>query len=147
MAATGSGKTTQIPQLILDHWIDKNEGGECNITQPHRRAAISVAHRVASERGKVVGKNSSIGYQVGFESKLPEENGSVTFCTIGIFLRRMQSALQRGFDKILDNVTHVIVDEVHERDIDTDLLLVVIKRLLEDRKAKGNPLKVILMSA
>lgn len=149
MAATGSGKTTQIPQLILDHWIDKNEGGKCNVfcTQPRRLAAISVAHRVASERGEVVGKNSSIGYQVRFEAKLPEENGSVTFCTIGIFLRRMQSALQRGYDKILDNVTHVIVDEVHERDIDTDLLLVVIKRLLEDRKAKGNPLKVILMSA
>lgn len=149
MAATGSGKTTQIPQLILDHWIEKNEGGKCNIfcTQPRRLAAISVAHRVANERGEVVGKNSSIGYQVRFESKLPEENGSVTFCTIGIFLRRMQSALQRGYDKILDNVTHVIIDEVHERDIDTDLLLVVIKRLLEDRKAKGNPLKVILMSA
>ncbi|KAH8120328.1 P-loop containing nucleoside triphosphate hydrolase protein [Phellopilus nigrolimitatus] len=149
MAATGSGKTTQIPQLILDQYIDRNEGGTCNIicTQPRRLAAISVAHRVAKERGETVGKGGSIGYQVRFETAMPDENGSVTFCTIGIFLRRMQSALQRGYDRVLDNVTHVVVDEVHERDIDTDLLLVVLKRLLEDRRAKGNPLKVILMSA
>lgn len=149
MAATGSGKTTQIPQLILDSYIDRNEGSSCNIfcTQPRRLAAISVAQRVAKERGEQVGRKGSIGYQVRFEAALPDENGSVTFCTIGVFLRRMQSALQRGHDRILDNVTHIIVDEVHERDIDTDLLLVVLKRMLEARRAKGNPLKVILMSA
>lgn len=149
MAATGSGKTTQIPQLILDDYIDKGKGASCNIfcTQPRRLAAISVAQRVAKERGETAGKGSSIGYQVRFEAALPDENGSVTFCTIGIFLRRMQLALQRGYDKVLDNVTHIVVDEVHERDIDTDLLLVVLKRLLTDRKAKGNPIKVVLMSA
>lgn len=150
MAATGSGKTTQIPQLILDEWIDKGDGAKCNIvcTQPRRIAAISVANRVASERGEHVG-NGSIGYQVRFEAKLPEEHGSVTFCTTGIFLKRMQSALQdtASGNRSLDDVTHIVVDEVHERDVDTDLLLVVLKRLLADRKAKGKPLKVILMSA
>ena len=140
MAATGSGKTTQIPQLILDSFIEKGKGAQCNIfcTQPRRLAAISVAQRVAKERGESAGKGSSIGYQVRFEAALPDEHGSVTFCTIGIFLRRMQLALQRGYDRVLDNVTHIVVDEVHERDIDTDLLLVVLKRLMEDRKAKGN---------
>ncbi|KLO14452.1 P-loop containing nucleoside triphosphate hydrolase protein [Schizopora paradoxa] len=149
MAATGSGKTTQIPQLILDSWIEKNQGGKCNIfcTQPRRIAAMSVATRIANERGETLGKGGSVGYQVRFEQKLPDENGSVTFCTIGVFLRKMQTALLRGEDRVLDNVTHVIVDEVHERDVDTDLLLVVLKRLLADRKAKGNPLKVVLMSA
>lgn len=149
MAATGSGKTTQVPQLILDHYIENNRGAECNIfcTQPRRIAAISVAHNVAKERGEPVGRGSSIGYQVRFESALPDENGSITFCTIGVFLRRMQNALQRGHDRIMDNVTHIVVDEVHERDIDTDLLLVVIKRLMERRKAKGKPVKIILMSA
>ncbi|KAI5124693.1 hypothetical protein M0805_004300 [Coniferiporia weirii] len=149
MAATGSGKTTQIPQLILDRFIDKGDGAKCNIfcTQPRRLAAISVAHRVAQERGETVGKGGSVGYQVRFEMAMPDDNGSITFCTIGVFLRRMQNVLQRGHDKILDNVTHVIVDEVHERDIDTDLLLVVLKRVLAARRAKGNPLKVILMSA
>ena len=151
MAATGSGKTTQIPQLILDGCIDRGEGARCNIvcTQPRRLAAIAVAQRVAKERGERIG--SSIGYQVRFESQLPEERGSVTFCTTGIFLKRLQSALDTSGTSAqghsLDDVTHIIVDEVHERDVDSDLLLVVLKRLLADRKAKGNPIKVILMSA
>ncbi|EKM61046.1 uncharacterized protein PHACADRAFT_247373 [Phanerochaete carnosa HHB-10118-sp] len=149
MAATGSGKTTQIPQLILDDWIDGGEGAKCNIvcTQPRRIAAISVAQRVAAERGEIAGKGS-IGYQVRFEAQLPEDHGSVTFCTTGIFLKRMQSALEEGArGRSLDDVTHIVVDEVHERDVDTDLLLVVLKRLLADRKAKGKPIKVVLMSA
>ena len=149
MADTGSGKTTQIPQLILDDYIARSEGASCNIicTQPRRLAAISVAERVARERGEKTGLGS-IGYQVRFEAKLPEPHGSITYCTTGIFLKRMQSALQdNGSRSYLDDVTHVVVDEVHERDVDTDLLLVVLKRLLADRKLKGKPLKVVLMSA
>ncbi|EIN13744.1 P-loop containing nucleoside triphosphate hydrolase protein [Punctularia strigosozonata HHB-11173 SS5] len=146
LAATGSGKTTQIPQLILDDMIDKGEGAKCNIvcTQPRRLAAIGVADRVAKERGETLGR--TVGYQVRFEHKLPEEHGSITFCTTGIFLKRMQSALfQPG--TTLDDVTHILVDEVHERDVDTDLLLVVLKRLIADRKDRGKPIKVVLMSA
>lgn len=150
MAATGSGKTTQIPQLILDEFIDRGEGVRCNVvcTQPRRLAAISVADRVAKERGEMLGK--SVGYQVRFEARLPEEHGSITFCTTGIFLKRLQSALSDNHQpgaRSLDDVTHIVVDEVHERDIDTDLLLVVLKRLLADRKARNKPLKIILMSA
>lgn len=151
LAATGSGKTTQIPQLILDSYIDRGEGAQCNIvcTQPRRLAAVSVAHRVAKERGQAVG--GSVGYQVRFEANLPQDNGSITFCTTGIFLKRMQSALQAesgsGTQMDFDNVTHVVVDEVHERDVDTDLLLVVLKRLMADRKARNKPIKIILMSA
>jgi small subunit ribosomal protein S24e len=150
MAATGSGKTTQVPQLILDQWIDRGEGAKCNVicTQPRRIAAISVAERVAKEKGELLGKGS-IGYQVRFESKLPLDHGSVTFCTTGIFLKRMQSALQSEASggRSLDDVTHIVVDEVHERDVDTDLVLVVLKRLLADRKKRGLPLKIVLMSA
>lgn len=146
MAATGSGKTTQIPQLLLDHWTSKGMGSNCNVlcTQPRRLAAISVAERVARERGEVIGR--SIGYQVRFDTRLPQPNGSVTFCTVGIFLKRLQSQME-GTDNGLDNVTHIVVDEVHERDVDTDLLLVVLKRLIAQRAAEGKPLKVILMSA
>lgn len=150
MAATGSGKTTQIPQIILDSYIDSGEGARCNIfcTQPRRLAALSVADRVAKERGESLGM--SVGYQIRFENRLPEDHGSITFCTTGVFLKRLQTALSE--DKrtglgTLDHVTHVIVDEVHERDVDTDLLLVALKRLLATRKAQNNPLKVILMSA
>ncbi|KAH8835766.1 P-loop containing nucleoside triphosphate hydrolase protein [Flagelloscypha sp. PMI_526] len=146
MAATGSGKTTQIPQLILDQWTKKGEGAKCNVicTQPRRLAAISVATRVAAERGEPLGR--SIGYTVRFESKPPQQNGSVSFCTVGIFLKKLQNQLE-GHTNDLDNVTHIVVDEVHERDIDTDLLLVVLKRLMAHRKAQGKPLKVVLMSA
>lgn len=151
MAATGSGKTTQIPQIILDDMIDRGEGARCNIvcTQPRRIAAISVADRVAKERSETVGRGSCVGYQVRFEHNLPDEHGSVTFCTTGIFLKRMQNALEgnSAIGRSLDDVTHILVDEVHERDVDTDLLLVVLKRMLADRKARGKPLKVVLMSA
>ncbi|EGN93737.1 hypothetical protein SERLA73DRAFT_115779 [Serpula lacrymans var. lacrymans S7.3] len=150
MAATGSGKTTQIPQLILDDYIDREQGARCNIicTQPRRLAALSVADRVAKERGEVVGKGS-IGYSVRFESKVPEEHGCVTFCTTGVLLKRLQSALTEGglAAAKMDEVTHIVVDEVHERDVDTDLLLVVLKQMLEDRKSRNVPLKIVLMSA
>ncbi|KAG6381173.1 hypothetical protein JVT61DRAFT_5574 [Boletus reticuloceps] len=150
MAATGSGKTTQVPQFILDDYIDRGQGAHCNIicTQPRRLAALSVADRVAKERGEQVGRGS-VGYSVRFESKPPEDHGSITFCTIGVLLRRLQSAMSEGglVAAKIDQVTHILVDEVHERDVDTDLLLVVLKRLMEDRKARNLPLKVVLMSA
>ena len=150
MAATGSGKTTQIPQLILDDYIRRDEGALCNIvcTQPRRIAAMSVAQRVAAERDQRIGEN--VGYQVRFDSKLPAPHGSITFCTTGIFLKRLQSALsEKGgqSERWLDEISHIIVDEAHERDIDVDLLLVVLQQLIRDRKAKKQPLKVILMSA
>ncbi|GAA6039938.1 hypothetical protein JCM8097_002627, partial [Rhodosporidiobolus ruineniae] len=160
LAATGSGKTTQLPQLILDDAILADQGAECNIvcTQPRRIAAISVAERVAKERGETVGGDGSVGYQVRFESKPPRKDGSILFCTTGLFLRRMQADLDRqaggsskageGAEEFLDGVTHVCVDEVHERDVDTDLLLFVLRRLLLERRKRGKKeIKVVLMSA
>lgn len=151
MAATGSGKTTQIPQLLFDDYINRGEGAKCNIicTQPRRLAAMSVAERIADERGDRLG--GEVGYQVRFDVKLPQPNGSITFCTTGIFLKRMQSSLGTNATPsavaAMDQVTHIVVDEVHERDIDTDLSLVVLKQLLIDRKKRGVPLKIVLMSA
>ncbi|RPD82542.1 P-loop containing nucleoside triphosphate hydrolase protein [Lentinus tigrinus ALCF2SS1-7] len=150
MAATGSGKTTQIPQLLLDQWIERGEGAKCNIicTQPRRIAAISVAERVAKERGEPCGNRGTVGYQVRFESKLPEDHGSITYCTTGVFLRKMQSALlETSSRRSMDEVTHIVVDEVHERDVDIDLMLVVLKRLLAERRAQKKPIKIVLMSA
>ena len=148
MAATGSGKTTQIPQMILDEYIDRGEGANCNIicTQPRRLAAISVADRVAKERGETLGK--SVGYHVRFDAKLPLPDGSITFCTTGVFLKQLQSYLsEHERSRTLDAVTHIVVDEVHERDIDTDLLLVVLKQILAQKKANNQSLKIVLMSA
>ncbi|KAG0150238.1 hypothetical protein CROQUDRAFT_652659 [Cronartium quercuum f. sp. fusiforme G11] len=148
MAATGSGKTTQVPQLILDAATMRGDGAKCNIicTQPRRIAAISVAQRVANERNEQLG--DSIGYQVRFEAKPPTPDGSVLFCTTGVFLRRLQNDMESADGTFLDPITHVVVDEVHERDIDTDLLLFCLRKVLKDRKEKGKPeIKVLLMSA
>ncbi|KAH9469770.1 hypothetical protein Pst134EA_007047 [Puccinia striiformis f. sp. tritici] len=141
-------KTTQVPQIILDEATMRGEGAKCNIicTQPRRIAAISVAQRVANERNEKL--SESVGYQVRFDSKPPTPDGSVLFCTTGVFLRRLQNDMDSANGGFLDSITHVVVDEVHERDIETDLLLFCLRRVLQDRKAKGrSEIKVLLMSA
>ncbi|KAJ3033803.1 hypothetical protein HDV00_005816 [Rhizophlyctis rosea] len=159
-AETGAGKTTQVPQFILawekwkeghPEWERRVGGGEGRrrsgpasviITQPRRIAAISVAQRVAYERGESVGGGGrcAVGYQVRFEQKMPNvgrDEGRMVFCTSGILLRRFQD------DPMLTGVTHIILDEVHERDLNTDLLLIIIRTLLHRRP----DIKLILMSA
>ncbi|XP_071948324.1 ATP-dependent RNA helicase DHX30-like [Antedon mediterranea] len=134
---TGCGKTTQVPQYLFEDFILNEKGSECNIivTQPRRISAISVAQRVASERGEHVGK--TIGYQVRLKSKLPQSNGLILFCTTGILLNKLRT------NPTLKGISHVIIDEVHERDVDTDFLLILIKKFIQD-----NPnIHVVLMSA
>lgn len=143
-AATGSGKTTQLPQLLLEQWTRRGEGGACNIicTQPRRIAAISVAQRVAVERNEPL--QQSVGYQVRFDAKLPQVGGSIAYCTTGILLRQLQD----GSDEALAGITHILVDEVHERDIQIDFLLVLLKQIARKRRAAGTPaIKLVLMSA
>nr|KAG5703072.1 hypothetical protein BaRGS_016233 [Batillaria attramentaria]KAG5706592.1 hypothetical protein BaRGS_005662 [Batillaria attramentaria] len=132
---TGCGKTTQVPQFILDQMINAGRGAECNIaiTQPRRISAVSIAERVAEERSEMLG--ASVGYSVRFESVLPRPYGAILYCTVGTLLRKLEGGL-RG-------VSHVIVDEIHERDINTDFLLV----LLRDMVRTYSDLRVILMSA
>lgn len=83
--ATGCGKTTQVPQYILDRFVKGGRASDCNIvvTQPRRISAVSVAERVAFERGEDLGK--SCGYSVRFESVLPRPHASVLFCTVGTY--------------------------------------------------------------
>ncbi|KAI1296281.1 hypothetical protein EDD11_007419 [Mortierella claussenii] len=133
---TGCGKTTQVPQFILDSWIQESIGEHANIvcTQPRRIAAIGVAERVAVERATDIGQQ--VGYAIRGENK-SGRNTKLLFCTTGILLRRLHS------DPTLQNVTHVMVDEVHERSVDSDFLLIILRDLVRTRK----DLKLILMSA
>ncbi|KAK8492608.1 hypothetical protein V6N11_030831 [Hibiscus sabdariffa] len=133
---TGCGKTTQIPQFILESEIDSGRGAFCSIicTQPRRLSAISVSERVASERGEKLGE--SVGYKVRLEG-IKGRDTRLLFCTTGILLRRLL------VDRNLKGVTHVIVDEIHERGMNEDFLLIVLKDLLPRRPE----LKLILMSA
>lgn len=144
VGATGSGKTTQVPQILLDQAIREGKGADCNIvcTQPRRIAATSVARRVADERAERL--QETVGYHVRFDSKLPEPSGSILFCTTGILLQQLQNAP----DEVYDTVSHLVIDEVHERDIIIDFLLVTLKKTMAHRVAQGKRIpRVVLMSA
>ena len=81
---TGCGKTTQVPQYIMDEMLEKMAGATCNIvcTQPRRIAAIGVAERVAQERGEALG--DSCGYQIRHENRFPTADAKILFCTTGL---------------------------------------------------------------
>ncbi|XP_047032455.1 ATP-dependent DNA/RNA helicase DHX36-like isoform X1 [Helicoverpa zea] len=134
---TGCGKSTQIPQIILDDAIVNNRGANVHIlvTQPRRIAASSLAMRVAEERSERIGE--SIGYAVRLETIEPRPRGSIKFCTTGILLAELE--VNQG----LTNYSHVILDEVHERDCHIDISMLMLKQVLKKRK----DLKLILMSA
>lgn len=132
---TGSGKTTQVPQMILDYCHDQNIPCRIFCTQPRRIAALSIAERVSAERGEKVGQ--TVGYQIRLESKVSPKT-LLTFCTNGVLLRTLMGSMES-----MAEVTHVILDEVHERDRFSDFLLIAVRDLL----AKFPKLKVILMSA
>lgn len=133
---TGCGKTTQIPQFIMDASLSGGASQVANIicTQPRRISAISVAQRVAQERAESLG--NSVGYQIRLES-VRSSATRLLYCTTGVLLRRLEGEVD------LKGVTHVIVDEVHERTEESDFLLLVLKDLLVQRP----DLKIILMSA
>ncbi|XP_026760545.2 probable ATP-dependent RNA helicase spindle-E [Galleria mellonella] len=132
---TGCGKTTQVPQWILDDCYQKRKPCKIIVTQPRRIAAISIAKRVAQERGWDVG--GLVGYQVGLENKTSTDT-RIHYVTTGILLQKLVAA------KNMNEYTHIILDEVHERGQEMDFLLLVVKRLLY---TVSPGVKVVLMSA
>ncbi|XP_062143078.1 ATP-dependent DNA/RNA helicase DHX36 [Drosophila sulfurigaster albostrigata] len=137
VGSTGCGKTTQVPQILLDADIAQGRASACHIvcTQPRRISAITVAERVSYERAEQLGQ--SVGYQIRLESRKPRERASIKFCTTGVLLQQLQS------DPLLHHVSHLLLDEIHERSVETDLLMALLKVILPQRPT----LKVILMSA
>ncbi|PPE01629.1 hypothetical protein GOBAR_DD01346 [Gossypium barbadense] len=133
---TGCGKTTQLPQFILEEEISSLRGANCNIicTQPRRISAISVAAKISSERGENVGE--TVGYQIRLESKRSAQT-RLLFCTTGVLLRQLVQ------DPYLNGVSHLLVDEIHERGMNEDFLLIILRDLLPRRP----DLRLILMSA
>ncbi|XP_045451735.1 ATP-dependent DNA/RNA helicase DHX36-like [Melitaea cinxia] len=134
---TGCGKSTQVPQIILDYAIKAKRGANVKIlvTQPRRIAASSLAMRVSKERGEKLG--NSVGYAVRLETVEERPRGSIKFCTTGILLAELE------VNQSLSNYSHIILDEVHERDVHVDLSMCMLKQVLTKRK----DLKLILMSA
>ncbi|XP_069571059.1 ATP-dependent RNA helicase TDRD9 [Brachyistius frenatus] len=133
--ATGSGKTTQLPQYILDHYNEKNASCNIVVTQPRKIGASSIARWVATQRKCTLG--SLVGYQVGLE-KMATEHTRLIYMTTGVLLQKLVST------KSLTEYSHIFLDEVHERTEEMDFLLLVLRKLLH---SNSRYVKIILMSA
>eukprot|EP00890_Picochlorum_soloecismus_P001392 jgi/Picsp_1/2253/NSC_05717-R1_atp-dependent rna len=138
---TGSGKTTQLPQILEGSGLVK-EGYRIGITQPRRVAAVSVARRVAQEMNVQVGQE--VGYKVRFEDNTSKRT-KISYMTDGLLLRELYE------DPILAKYAVIILDEAHERPLNADILFVMLKDLaIGQRKGLSEdlpPLKVVIMSA
>lgn len=132
-APAGAGKTTRVPPAILDAGIAGN--GQILLLQPRRLAARAAAARMSAERGTALGEQ--IGYQVRFEKRVSRTTRIVSM-TEGVFVRRMQD------DPFLENVSVVIFDEFHERSLDADVALAMVRRVQSEVRPE---LKIAVMSA
>ncbi len=132
-APTGSGKSTQVPQMLLNHGLLGE--GEVVVLQPRRLAARMLAKRVAEEVGTALGE--VVGYQIRLESRVSERT-RIRFVTEGILLRQM------SFDASLRGVTAIVFDEFHERHLYGDISLA---RALQIQRESRPDLKLIVMSA
>ncbi|CAG8529043.1 21107_t:CDS:10, partial [Racocetra persica] len=138
MGEMGCGKSTQIPQFLLDAGLLSD--GAIALTQPRRVAAISLAKRVANEVG------TKLGHRVGYSVRFDDTSSRATvikYLTDGMLLRELLS------DPLLLKYCVIILDEAHERTMRTDILFGMVKRVQDARKndKSCSPLKVIIMSA
>lgn len=133
---TGSGKTTQLPQFLYEAGY-AHSNGIIGITQPRRVAAISMARRVAEEMGL---SSDEVSYQIRYEGT-STSNTKIKFMTDGVLLKEVQNDFE------LSNYSVIILDEAHERSVYTDILIGLLSGIVRIREKRGNPLKLILMSA
>jgi ATP-dependent helicase HrpB len=129
VAAPGAGKTTRVPPALL-----RMVSGEVVVLEPRRIAARLAARRVAWELGEEVGE--TVGYQIRFEGAVGPRT-RLRFVTEGVLTRRLLS------DPTLKGVAAVVLDEFHERHLESDLALALLKRLQQTR----SDLRIIVMSA
>ncbi|KAI0307778.1 P-loop containing nucleoside triphosphate hydrolase protein [Multifurca ochricompacta] len=144
---TGCGKSTQVPAFILEDQLSRGNACKVYCAEPRRISAISLAHRVSQELGDppgAVGTPASlVGYSVRLENHTTR-NTRLAYITYGIALRMLEGSGNHSDHGIaFDEITHIIIDEVHERSIESDFLLIVLKALLLQRP----DLRVVLMSA
>ncbi|KAG2377710.1 hypothetical protein C9374_008795 [Naegleria lovaniensis] len=156
---TGSGKTTQVPQLILKHYLENGDVRNlANVkiicTQPRRIAATSLSRRVNSEMKEYLEKQhfdnifhhgKMAGYIIGGEHNIDNDT-PIIFATEGCLtqiIMNLQTGSKGTYETFHKHFSHIILDEIHERKVDTDLLLYFVREIV-----KVNPnVRVILMSA
>ena len=158
--ATGCGKSTQLPQLLMERAAAAGKPFKMIVVQPRRLAATALAERVSCEMGDNDGvAGGLVGYQIRGESRQSART-VITFMTTGILLRQLESS---GAASVLASLTHLVVDEVHERSVDNDVLLLLLRRKLVTMAlpegaqegtqggvagaARGSMPRIILMSA
>ncbi|XP_020295918.1 probable ATP-dependent RNA helicase DHX35 [Pseudomyrmex gracilis] len=130
---TGCGKSTQVPQYLLEAgWCA--DGKKIGITEPRRVAATSLAARVADERNCVLG--TTVGYSIRFDD-YTDETTKIKYMTEGILLRELMS------DPLLTSYSVIILDEVHERTLQTDIIMGLLKKIIRKRKS----LRIVVSSA
>jgi ATP-dependent helicase HrpA len=129
---TGCGKSTQIPKMCLA--ADRGIAGKIGCTQPRRIAAVTIAHRIAQELGEDIGR--SVGYKIRFRDRT-DPHGFIKIMTDGMLLAETQA------DRMLYEYDTLIIDEAHERTLNIDFILGILKTLLPARPE----LKVIIASA
>ncbi|CAE7315781.1 spn-E [Symbiodinium natans] len=130
---TGCGKSTRLPQFILEDAKERGEEIRMVVTQPRRMAAVTLAKRVASVLGEEIGQGT-VGYRISGDTI----NGKLCFVTVGYLLQRLVNNPED-----YQRYTHVVLDEVHERGVDADLLSLVIKLLMHCCPT----VKLVVMSA
>lgn len=144
--ATGSGKTTQVPQFLYEAGYGAQDGptpGLIGVTQPRRVAAVSMAKRVGDELSS---HGSKVAYQIRFDTTTSAKT-AVKFMTDGVLLREITQ------DFVLTKYSAIVIDEAHERSVNTDILIGMLSRIVDLRAqmakedAKTKPLKLIIMSA
>lgn len=132
---TGSGKTTQLPQYLIEDGYSKGGKLQVAVTQPRRVAATSVAARVADEMDVLLG--NEVGYSIRFDDKTSPNKTILKYMTDGMLLREFL------IDPELSKYACIMIDEAHERTLATDILLGLLKSLLSRRK----DLKILISSA
>ncbi|CAJ1335051.1 unnamed protein product [Effrenium voratum] len=130
---TGCGKSTRLPQFILEDAKERGEQIRMVVTQPRRMAAITLARRVATVLGEDIGQGT-VGYRISGDTI----DGKLCFVTVGYLLQRLVNNPED-----FGSYTHIVLDEVHERGVDADLLSMVIKLLMHCCPT----VKLIVMSA
>nr|XP_005299632.1 probable ATP-dependent RNA helicase DHX37 [Chrysemys picta bellii] len=133
---TGSGKTTQVPQFLYEAGYASSDG-IIGITEPRRVAAVSMSHRVAKEMNL---SHRVVSYQIRYEGNVTDET-KIKFMTDGVLLKEIQK------DFLLLKYKVIIIDEAHERSVYTDILIGLLSRIVPLRGKKGQPMKLIIMSA
>lgn len=123
---TGSGKTTQLPQFLYEAGFGLDTGphaGIVGVTQPRRVAAMSTAKRVAQELNVPFGKEGHVGYQIRYDAEHVGPDTRIKFMTDGILLKEVQN------DFLLKKYSAILLDEAHERNVNTDILIGLLSRI------------------